>query len=401
MATGPHGEGESSMTVATQSDPPIYLDHNATTPVDPRVLAQLLPFLSTEFGNPSSAHSYGAAARQAVDRARRQVANLVRAQPDELTFTGSGTESNALAIRGVALAHQTNLRRTVVTTATEHPSVLNTCRSLCRLHALRLVVLPVDRTGRVDLDQAGSAIDDSVVLITAQLANGETGTIQPIAELTRLAHEHGAIIHTDAAQAAGKIPVDVAELDVDLATIAGHKLYAPKGIGALYHRRGLRLEPLLHGGGQEAGMRSGTENVPYVVALGAAAAIARQNVYSEMERIRTLRDRLHERLQHGVSREVRLNGHPTERLPNTLNVSIDGLDARAALADTVRVAASTTSACHAGNAQPSEVLLAMGLSEARAFAAMRLSLGRRTTPDDISAAVDALCETIDSGTCVT
>jgi cysteine desulfurase len=384
---------------------PIYLDHNATTPVDRRVLAELEPYLSTHFGNPSSGHAYGRTTRHAVELARRRTADLIGAQPDEVTFTGSGSESNVLAIRGAALAHpfarHGTGRTTIVTQVTEHPSVLNTCDALHRLHGLRVVLLPVDRHGRVDLDAARAAIDKSTLLVSIQLANGETGTIQLVADIARMAHDHGALFHTDAAQAAGKIATGVGNLDVDLLTIAGHKMYAPKGVAALYHRRGVALEPLVHGGGQEGGRRSGTENVAYVVALGAACVLARLGLAAEVDRIRGLRDLLHERLRDRLGRRlgraVRLNGDPERRLPNTLNVSVDGIDARAVLAATPALAASTGSACHAGSAEPSGVLVAMGLPPDRAGAAVRLSLGRWTTEADVDGAVDALAATVEDG----
>jgi cysteine desulfurase len=371
-----------------------YLDYNATTPVDPRVLVELLPYLSSYFGNPSSDHVYGRTARSAVDLARQKVATLLGADPSEVTFTGSGSESNALAIRGAVLANVRAGRDTIVTQVTEHPSVLANCLALQRRHGYRVVRLPVDQFGRVDPAQVGEAVDDSTVLVTIQLANGETGTVQQIAEIADIAHARGAMMHTDAAQAAGKTPVAVHDLGTDLLTIAGHKMYAPKGVAALYHRAGTALEPLVDGGGQERGVRSGTENVAFIVALGVACDLAGQDLVGEAERLRLLRDQLHNELRRRLGDGVRLNGHPTERLANTLNISVDRIDARAVLAATPDIAASTGSACHAGSLEPSAVLLAMGLSPARAGAALRLTLGRWTVEAEVSAAAEALARTI-------
>jgi len=390
---------ESSRASDGQTAPrvPVYLDHNATTPVDPAVIAAAVPYLTTHFGNPSSGHRYGLVARQAVDEARQQTAGLVGCEPKELAFVGSGSEANNLALRGAVLANASPGRRTIVTQTTEHPSVLATCAALQRAGVCDVVVLDVDGHGRLDPEQARSAIDASTLLVSIQYANGETGTIQPIAELARLAHQQGALFHTDACQAVGKISIDIALLEVDLLSLAGHKMYAPKGIAALVHRHEIGLDAITYGGGQEGGLRSGTENVPYIVGLGRASVLPKENLVSEGERLRALRDLLFDELSARLTRAVRLNGHATSRLPNTLNISIDGVNGRALLAATPQVAASTGSACHASTGEPSGVLMAMRLSPERAVAAVRLTLGRTTTEADVRTAVDALVATIDKG----
>src|SRR6266852_2587150 len=302
---------------------PIYLDYNATTPVDPIVVEAMLPFLSTHFGNPSSTHSYGQVTHQAIGVARQQVARLLGCTPDEIVFTGGGSESDNLAIRGTALARRAHGNH-IITQVTEHPAVLNICHALERLHGLRVTYLPVDESGRVSAADVEAAIDEQTVLITIMHANNETGTLQPIAEIAEIAHRHGVLVHSDAAQSVGKIATRVDELGVDLLTVAGHKLYAPKGIGALYVRRGLQLEPLIYGGGQESGRRAGTENVAYMVALGTASELAREQLSESQVRLRNLRDRLQSRLEQELPGRIHLNGHESERLPNTLNISVEG-----------------------------------------------------------------------------
>lgn len=376
-------------------DGPIYLDYNATTPVDPAVVDAMLPFLSTHFGNPSSSHHYGQTTRQALQCAREQVAQLLGCASDEIVFTGGGSESDTLAIRGVALAERARGNH-IITQVTEHPGVLNVCRALTRLHGFRVTYLPVDGSGRVDPVDVEAAIDDQTVLLTIMHANNETGTIQPITELAEIAHRHGILMHTDASQSVGKIPTNVAELGVDLLTVAGHKLYAPKGIGALYVRRGLQLEPAIYGGGQEGGRRSGTENIAFAVALGTAAVLAREQLVESQARLHALRDRLPQLLERSLPGAVHLNGHVTQRLPNTLNVSIDGIVGEEVLAATPGIASSTGSACHEGSTEPSAVLLAMGLSRERALGALRLTLGRWSTANEVERAAILLAQTVDS-----
>ncbi len=372
---------------------PIYLDYNATTPVDPCVLDAMWPYLATHFGNPSSSHAYAKTARAAVETARAQVAELLSCDPAEMIFTGSGSESNALAIRGAALARQQRGTH-IITQQTEHPAVRETCRMLERLYGFRVTELPVDHEGRIRPADLEAALTKQTVLVTIMLANNETGTLQPITELAHIAHRHHALFHTDAAQAVGKLPISVNELGVDLLTVVGYKLYAPKGVGALYVRRGTPLEPLILGGGQEQGRRAGTENVALLVALGAACALASQKLAESPQRLQTLRDLLHQRLSESLPDMVHLNGHPTERLPNTLNVSIDGVIGEAVLAATPEIAAATGSACHEGSTEPSPVLLAQGIERARALAALRLSLGRWTTEDEVERAAHLLAQTV-------
>ncbi len=372
---------------------PIYLDYNATTPVDPLVVTTLSPFLSTYFGNPSSGHAYGRAAHEAIGIAREQVALILGCAPDEIVFTGSGSESDMLAIRGSVLALQKRGNH-IITQVTEHPAVLNLCQALTRLHDIQVTYLPVDSYGRVNPADVEAAITERTVLITIMHANNETGTLQPISEIAEIAHRHSVLFHTDASQSVGKIPTRVRELGVDLLTVAGHKLYAPKGIGALYVRRGLQLEPLIYGGGQEAGRRAGTENIAFMVALGAASVVAYEQLGISEPRMLSLRNQLHQQLQSELPDLVHLNGHPTERLPNTLNVSIDGVSGEEILAATPEIAASTGSACHEGNTEPSSVLLAMGLSRERALGALRLTLGRWSSEGDIERAVRALTNTV-------
>ena len=377
-------------------DAPVYLDHNATTPVDPRVAAAMRPALAEAFGNPSSSHAYGTPARAMLDRARDQVAALVGGASGRLVFTGSGSEADALAVRGAVLqliasgpGRWRHERPHVITQPTEHPAVLAACDYLIRWHGAEVTLLGVDEQGRVDPAELRSAITDRTLLVSIMHANNETGTLQPLAELARITHEFpDALFHTDAAQTVGKTPVDVDALGADLLTVVGHKMYAPKGVGALWVRAGVRLEPIVGGGGQEAGLRAGTENIPHAVALGEAAALASAELAAgEPARLAALRARLQAGLDAALPGRVRLNGHPTERLPGTLNVSIDGVDARALLGVAPGLAASTGSACHAGATTPSPVLTAMGLDAARALAALRLSLGRWTTEADIDRAV--------------
>ncbi|WP_338486127.1 cysteine desulfurase family protein [Streptomyces sp. SCSIO 75703] len=369
---------------------PVYLDHNATTPVDPRVAAAMEPYLTGHFGNPSSGHHYGEAPRRALAGARARVAALVGARAGEVVFTGSGSEANLLALRGTVLASGRDRPR-VVTQATEHPSVLETLRALRRLHGVRVTVLPVDGDGLVDPARLAAALDEDTVLVSVMAANNETGALQPVAELAALARRHGALFHCDAAQAAGRIPLDATALGADLLTMAGHKLYAPKGIAALRVRAGLRPEPVVYGGGQEGGLRAGTENVALAVALGTAAALAAADLADGAPgRLAALRDRLHRRLDAALPGRVRLNGPVERRLPTTLNISVDGAPGHALLAATPGLAASTGSACHDGDHRPSPVLTAMGLDGDRALGALRLSLGRGTTPADVETAADLL-----------
>jgi cysteine desulfurase len=373
----------------------IYLDYNATTPIDPVVVEAMLPYLSEYFGNPSSSHSYGYKAHQAVDLARAQVAQLLGCSANEITFTGGGSESDNLAIRGIALAYQ-HKGDHIITQITEHPAVLKTCRALERLHGYRVTYLPVDGSGRVNTKELEAAIGDKTVLISIMHANNETGTLQPITEIAKIARKHEVLFHTDAAQTVGKIRVLVEELGVDLLTVAGHKLYAPKGIGVLYSRHDLNLEPVIYGGGQESGHRAGTESVANIVALGTASLLAQEYLSESQVRQYSMRDELEKLIEELIHEDVQLNGHITERLPNTLNISVDGVVGEEVLAATPEIASSTGSACHEGSTDPSPVLIAMGLSRERALGAMRLTLGRWSTEQEIEKAARLLAKSIDS-----
>jgi len=368
-------------------DRPVYLDYNATTPVDPEVVDAMMPWFRERFGNPSSGHFFGREAQEQVEAARTEVAVLIGAKADEIVFTGSATEANNLAILGSTRAMRGE-KRSLVTSVVEHPSVL---QPFLRRQAdgWGLALLPVDPFGRVDLREAEIIIGKNTALISVMLANNETGTIQPVREIAGIAHSCGALFHVDAAQAIGKIPVDVKALGVDLLTLAGHKFYTPKGIGALYVRRGTPLVPLMFGAGHERGLRPGTENVPYIVALGTAARLARENLREDPARIQRLRERLHGRLSAAIG-GLRLNGPSDGRLPNTLNLSFPKVKGWDLLAAVSGVAASTGSACHGGIHEASPVLLAMHRDEKRALGAVRLSLGRFTNEAEADFAARAL-----------
>lgn len=364
----------------------IYLDYNASTPIDPAVADAMRPLLPEAFGNPSSGHWASVPAKVALDRARAQVATLIGAAPDEIVFTSGGSEANNLALKGTVLA-SSNAGGHVITQSTEHPAILKPLQFLERL-GTEVTCVPVDGNGRVDPDAIRRAITPRTTLITVMHANNETGTIQPIEDIGTIAREHGIRFHTDAAQSIGKIPADVDALGVDLLSIAGHKLYAPKGIGALYVRKGVGLEPLIHGAGHENGRRAGTESALLAAGFGEACAIARD--LAAMDGIRALRDRLWHALQDRFDDRVRLNGHLEYRLPNTVNVSFVGRVGADVLAALDGVAASTGSACHAGRMTLSPVLAAMGIAEQVGMGAIRFSLGRHTTADEIDTVIAKL-----------
>lgn len=363
----------------------IYLDYNASTPIAPEVVEAMRPFLTEHYGNPSSSHWAGMPARNAVENARAEVAMLIGADPSEIILTSSGTESNNHALKGIFFADRTKGNH-IITTAVEHPSILDPCRFLGKFGA-EITVLPVDRFGMVDPDDVRRAITSGTILVSVMHANNEVGTIQPIAEISRIVKDAGALFHTDASQSIGKIPASVDALGVDLLSIAGHKLYAPKGIGALYIRKGTEINPLIHGAGQESGRRAGTENVLLAVALGAACSIADK---LDMSRIQELRDRFHKRLQEIFEKKITLNGHPTDRLPNTLNVNFIGRSGTEILNIMPNIAASTGSACHSGLSTLSPVLAAMHVSPEEGMGAVRFSLGRYTTWDEIEAVLELL-----------
>ena len=369
---------------------PIYLDYNATTPVDPAVLDAMLPFLREHFGNPSSSHAYGKVAHDAVEAAREQVAALIGAESDEILFTGGGSEASNLAIKGVCFANGVRPGGVhIITTAVEHPATARSIDFLRRLGA-EVTVLPVDQFGLIDPHDVKRAITPRTRLVSVMHSNNEVGTLMPIRGVAEICYKAGVLLHTDCAQSLGKVAVNVNELGVDLLTIAGHKLYAPKGIGALYVRRGVQLEPLVHGAGHEKGRRAGTENVPYIVGLGKACEIARQSLPTATDRLRALRDRLHTKLVAALGDRVTLNGHPELRLPNTLNVNFVGHVGAELLAKVPGVAASTGSACHEGKVSLSPVLAAMGVSPEVGRGAVRLSVGRYTTEEDVDRAAELL-----------
>ena len=375
--------------------PAIYLDYNATTPIDLAVLDAMQPYLCEHFGNPSSMHTYGKTAHAAIDRARAQVAGLIGAQPEEIVFTSGGTEASNHAIKGAAYARMqgffARLFRAphIITSAIEHPATLQPCEFLSRL-GCKISLLRVDRYGSIDPDAVERNIGGATTLVSIMHANNEVGTLQPIRELARYAKARGVLVHTDAAQSVGKIPVNVDELGVDLLSIAGHKVYAPKGVGALYVRRGVQLEPFMHGAGHEGGRRAGTENTAYIVALGKACEIAQQSLPAATARLKALRDRLFDRLHQALGDRIIVNGHPHDRLPNTLNVNFLGHVGAELLAKAPEIAASTGSACHEGSITQSPVLCAMGVPPEIGKGAVRLSVGRFTTEEEIDQAADVL-----------
>jgi len=366
----------------------IDLDFNATTPVAPEVVSAMLPFLDEVIGNPSSRHWEGLPARDAVERARSQVASLLCCDATEIVLTSGGTEANNHAILGVFFSHRASGKPFhVISSLIEHPAILEPCRFIESLGA-EVTRVPVDRFGCVDPADVAAAMRPQTALVSIMHANNEVGTIQPIAEIARIAHEQGALCHTDAAQSVGKIATDVEILGVDLLTVAGHKLYGPKGVGALFVREGVKLEPFLHGAGQEAGRRAGTENVLAIVGLGAACELALE--WMDDSHLQTLRDEFWNQLQNTFGNRVVLNGHPEQRLPNTLNVSFCGERGQEILDRLPNLAASTGSACHAGRLQMSPVLTAMGISPEVGLGTIRFSLGRTTTLAEIEATVSML-----------
>ena len=365
----------------------IYLDYNATTPVAPEVFQAMEPYLTGEFGNPSCDYALGLKSREAVHRARGEVAALLGCAPEAIVFTSGATEANNTVLKGVAYRHG---RGHLITVATEHPAVLAPCRFL-QTQGFELTILPVDGTGRLDPDAVRRALRPDTILISVMHANNETGAIQPIREIGALAREARVPFHTDAAQSVGKIPVDVNALQVDFLTVAGHKCYAPKGVGALYVRPGTTFTPLLHGASQEGGRRAGTENVPYMVALGAACRLARERLPVASAHLQEVRDRLHELLRAGVPGLI-LNGPDVERIPNTLNVSFPEIEGGYLMGGLPEVAASLGSACHAGQESISPVLAAMGLQVSVARGAVRFSVGFPTTLEEIETAAALLLQ---------
>ena len=368
----------------------IYLDYNASTPIAAEVVTAMRPFLDGAYGNPSSGHWAGKPAREAVEGARDQVARLLGCASDEVVFTSGGSEANNHALKGVAFALREKGDH-IVTSAIEHPATLVPCDYLAKL-GCKITHVPVDRFGLVDPDDVRRALTPRTILVSIMHANNEVGTIEPIEDISRITRERGILLHTDAAQSVGKIPTKVDDLGVDLLSIAGHKLYAPKGVGALYIRRGTPIEPLIHGAGHEAGRRAGTESALMTVALGAAAELASD--LAPMKRIRALRDRFWQQLQSELGNRIALNGHPELRLPNTLNVSFVGRVGSEVLMGLEGVAASTGAACHSGLVELSPVLQAMGIAPEAGMGAIRFSLGRGTTEEEIDAVVAQLRRTV-------
>jgi cysteine desulfurase len=370
---------------------PIYLDYNATTPLDPAVAEAMQPYLSTHFGNPSSSHSFGVQARQAVEKARRQVAELLGAQPHEIIFTSGGSEANNLALTGLMAARRAKGNHLLIS-AVEHPAITEVADYLAE-QGCQVSVVPVDGTGRVDPEDVRRALTPATVLVSIMHANNEVGTIQPIREIADLVHAHGAIMHVDAAQSIGKLPVQVDDLGADLLTVVSHKFYGPKGVGALYIRTGVKLARQIHGANHEGGIRAGTENVLEIVGLGQAAELAREQLDRRADHMRRLRDRLHERIVAGVP-EVRLNGHPEERLPNTLSLSFPGIEANVILSELEDVAASAGAACHADEVIMSPTLEAMAVPVEYAMGTIRFSTGSMLTEAQVDKAAEAVVQVI-------
>ena len=360
----------------------IYFDHNATTPVLDEVFEAMVPFLKEQWGNPSSIHWAGRGTRKAVEDARERVAALLNCAPLELIFTSSGTEGDNHAIKGLAYA-QKNKGNHIITTKVEHPAVLSTCKHLQK-EGFEVTYLDVDKDGLLDLEELTKAITPKTILISVMFANNETGVIFPIKEIGRIAKEKGVAFHTDAVQAAGKIKIDVQDLNVDLMTISGHKLYAPKGVGALFIKRGTRLVPLIHGGHQERNRRGGTENVAGIVAMGKAAEIAMRDMDKEIEHLQVLKERLEKGIADRVP-HIKVNGHADKRLPNTSNISFEFVEGESLLLnlDMKGIAASSGSACTSGSLEPSHVLVSMGLTHELSHGSVRFSLGKSNTIEEI------------------
>jgi len=387
MAGGRRSRSAGNLTL------PIYLDYHATTPVDRRVLEEMLPYLTDKFGNAASrSHCFGWAAGDAVESAREQVAKLIGASSEEVVFTSGATESDNLAIKGVAegCRHKGNH---IITAATEHKAVLDTGKRLER-QGCRVTCLPVGPDGLIDLEKLGRAITSETVLVTIMAANNETGVLQPIGAIGGLCREHGVLFHTDAAQAAGKIRLDVERQNLDLVSISAHKMYGPKGVGALYVRQGMELAPVLDGGGHERGMRSGTLNVPGIVGLGTACRISQDELVEESERTAKLRDRLREKLAARFE-DIRVNGSVDERLPGNLNVSFPGIDGEELMTAIDDIAVSSGAACTSAHAEPSYVLKALGIPDDLAQSSIRFGIGRFTTEEEIDYAAGRVIEAVE------
>ena len=367
----------------------IYLDHAATTPVHPEVLEAMMPYLTTQYANPSTLYTFGKETRDAVEEARARVAALIGAEPSEVYFTAGATESDNWAIIGAAYALESKGKH-IITSAIEHHAVLETCEFLEK-RGWELTVLPVDSDGLVNPEDVRKAITDRTILISIMHANNEVGTIEPIAKIGAIAREKGILFHTDATQSVGKVPVDVAAMNIDMLSLSAHKIYGPKGVGALYIRKGVRILPYMHGGGQENRKRAGTHNVPGIIGLGKAAEIAQTTMAGESARLTVLRDKLIEGIFAGIP-DVKLNGHPTKRLPNNVNVSVAGIEGESMILrlDFIGICVSSGSACTSGDLSASHVLLALGLPHELAHGSLRLTLGRDNTEEDVDTVLKVL-----------
>jgi cysteine desulfurase len=373
----------------------IYMDHSATSPVDPEVFEAMKPYFQEEFGNASTLYKLGRDGKRAMENARAQVASIIGAEPKDVIFTSGGTESDNIAIKGIAYKLK-NKGRHIITSNIEHPAVHETCNYLEK-NGFEVTYVPVGTDGLLKASDVEDAIRDDTILITVMHANNEIGTIQPIAEIGKIAHEKGVLFHTDAVQSVGKIPVDVNALNVDLLSISSHKLYGPKGIGALYIKKGVRLEPIIHGGGHERGLRPGTENVPAIVGFGKACQLAEENLEEESARLIRLRDKLVDAVLE-QNEEAYLNGDREKRLPGNANFRFTGIEGESLILhlDSKGIAASTGSACSSTKLEPSQVLMAIGLEEVEAHGSLRISLGRENTEEDIDHAITSIKEVVDT-----
>ena len=371
-----------------------YMDHSATSPVDPEVLEAMLPYFKESFGNASTLYSLGREARTAMEKARKQVASLIGARAEEVYFTSGGTESDNLAIKGT-ISRLKGKGNHIITSAIEHPAVEETCKYLEK-NGYTVTYLPVGEDGIVKMEDLKESTREDTILITIMHANNEIGTIQPIKEIGALAREKGILFHTDAVQSVGKIPVNVEDMNVDLLSISAHKLHGPKGVGALYIRKGVRIDPLFHGGGHERGVRPGTENIPGIVGLGKACQLAEENLYENMEYVASLRDQLIKGVLGSIEQSF-LNGHPTKRLPNNANFRFSSIEGESLILqlDFKGINASTGSACSSNKLEPSHVLMAIGLEEVDAHGSLRISLGKENTPKDIDSSIVVIKEVVE------
>ncbi|NMO10310.1 cysteine desulfurase NifS [Methanobacterium subterraneum] len=371
-----------------------YMDHSATSPVDPEVLEAMLPYFKESFGNASTLYSLGREARTAMEKARKQVASLIGARAEEVYFTSGGTESDNLAIKGT-ISRLKGKGNHIITSAIEHPAVEETCKYLEK-NGYTVTYLPVGEDGIVKMEDLKESTREDTILITIMHANNEIGTIQPIKEIGALAREKGILFHTDAVQSVGKIPVNVEDMNVDLLSISAHKLHGPKGVGALYIRKGVRIDPLFHGGGHERGVRPGTENIPGIVGLGKACQLAEENLDKNMEYVASLRDQLIKGVLGSIEQSF-LNGHPTKRLPNNANFRFSSIEGESLILqlDSKGINASTGSACSSNKLEPSHVLMAIGLEEVDAHGSLRISLGKENTPEDIDSSIVVIKEVVE------